>query len=119
MTESATESPTVVFKNVEPETRTEQRHNRNWIPLVALLVLAVAGLAAPASATPAPLPDPAASYGVNVGDTVDISALRPAVAATHAVVTGTSARLISIKVGSDSFDIRWENLTHLKPVRKK
>lgn len=147
--EFMTDSPAVVFKHDEPVDRQDGQAPRKWIHWLALLLLAAGGLgwtlfkmdvhhesaqpgqtptkadaaiatpSALANSTPAAASDPARRYGVKVGDTVEISSLNPAVAATHAIVTAMTARQLSIRVGSDTFDIRWENLDRLKPVRKK
>ena len=57
-------------------------------------------------------------FGVKVGDTVDISALKPVVAAHHAVITGMNDDQLTIRVGSDTFAIRWENVDRLEAVGK-
>ncbi len=53
-------------------------------------------------------------YGVKVGDTVDISALNPVVAAKHAVITDLNDDQVKILVGTDTFTIRWKNVDRIK-----
>lgn len=63
-------------------------------------------------------PEAARHYGVKVGDTVDISAMNPVVAAHHALITGMDDNKLTVRVGSDMFAIRWQNIDRLKAESK-
>ena len=69
-------------------------------------------------AAAAALSGPAGRYGVKVGDTVEISALNPVVAARHALITTMDGEQLTVRVGSDTFNIPWENLIRLKAASK-
>lgn len=64
------------------------------------------------------LPDLGTRHGVKVGDTVEISAVNPVVAAHHAVVTELNDEQVKVRVGSDNFAIRWENVDRIKAEAK-
>jgi hypothetical protein len=68
----------------------------------------------PNSAASQVQPAQARHFGVNVGDTVEISALNPVVAAHNAVITAMNDDQLTIRVGSDTYAIRWENIDRLK-----
>ena len=67
-----------------------------------------------ATAPPPPLPEVAIQYGVTVGDTVDVSALKPAIALRLAKLTAMDNDQLTVRVGEDVFTVRWQNVIHLK-----
>lgn len=75
------------------------------------------GASSPTNALPA-LPEAAGRYGVKVGDRVEISALSPTVAAHHALITTMNEQQLTIKIGDDTFVVRWDKLVRLKTERK-
>lgn len=60
------------------------------------------------------VPQAAHRYGVAVGETVDISAVTPPMALNRATITAMDNDQLTVRAGSDSFTVRWENLIHLK-----
>ena len=72
----------------------------------------------PVPAASSALADSGTRHGVKVGDTVEISAVNPVVAAHNAVVTEMNDDQVKVRVGSDTFAIRWENVDRIKAVRK-
>ena len=68
---------------------------------------------------PAALPEPAIRYGVKPGDTVEISALTPAIALRRAVITAMDNEQLTVKSSADSYTILWKDLTRLKVASKK
>ena len=74
---------------------------------------------APVGLAPPALPEAAERLGVKIGDTVEVSAMTPAVAARHALITAMNDEQVTIEIGVDTFNIRWENLIHLKVGGKK
>jgi hypothetical protein len=77
--------------------------------------------AQPASAASAPptLPESAARYGVKAGDVVEISALKPMIALRRATITDMDNEQLTVRAGNDSYEVRWNDLTKLKPSDKK
>ena len=67
-----------------------------------------------ATAQTSDLPTPAKQYGVKVGDTVQISAINPAIALRRATIASMDADQITVKNGLDDFKIRWQDVTKLK-----
>jgi hypothetical protein len=57
--------------------------------------------------------DQAASYGVKVGDTVSVAALKPMVAFHRALIMAMDTDTLTVKNDGDSFTIHWRDLTHL------
>jgi hypothetical protein len=57
----------------------------------------------------------AADYGVRPGDTVDVSALKPAVMLRRASLVTADEQGITVKTGSDRYTIRWSDITRLRP----
>jgi hypothetical protein len=58
--------------------------------------------------------DEAASYGIKVGDTVSVAALKPMVAFHRALIMSMNTDTLTVKNDGDSFTIRWHDLTHLR-----
>ena len=77
--------------------------------------------APPAAAAPAPpaLPEQAARRGVNVGDVVEISALKPMIALRRATITAMDNEQLTVRAGSDSYTVRWNDLTKLRASGNK
>jgi hypothetical protein len=50
-----------------------------------------------------------------VGDVVEISALKPAIALRRATVTSVDAEQITVRSSSDSYTIQWKDVAALKP----
>jgi hypothetical protein len=77
--------------------------------------------AQPAPAAPAPpaLPEPAVRYSVKVGDVVEISALKPMIAFHRAWITAMDDEQLTVRSGSDTYTVRWEDLTQLKASDRK
>ena len=69
----------------------------------------------PPTVPPPPvLPEEAASYGVKVGDTVEISALKPVIAIRHAVITAMDTNQLTVRAGVDTFTVQWKDVAHLR-----
>jgi hypothetical protein len=51
-----------------------------------------------------------------VGDVVEISALKPAVALRRATVTSVDSQQITVRSSSDSYTIQWKDVAALKPA---
>ncbi|HTV43268.1 MAG TPA: hypothetical protein VMF08_22075 [Candidatus Sulfotelmatobacter sp.] len=137
------DDPFTVAGNVSLDDRRDRRIDGNLVRCLICLAVVVGGLcwtfrkdfsrkpAVPAQAdnqthqtkalqdaAPSVQPEPARRYGVKVGDTVEISALKPPVAAHGALITGMNDDQLTIRVGSDTFAIRWENIDRLKAEGK-
>jgi hypothetical protein len=69
---------------------------------------------APAGPAPPALPEYAVRYGVKVGDDVEISALKPMIAFRHALITRMDNDQLKVRIGEDSYIVRWKDLTHLR-----
>ena len=74
--------------------------------------------ATPPAPAPPPLPKAAVGYGVKVGDTVDIAALKPAIALHNATLTAMNDDQVTVRTRADVFTVRWNDLTRLKPLSK-
>ena len=77
--------------------------------------------AQPIPAAPAPpnSPEPAALYGVQIGEIVEISALKPVVALHRATITAMDGDQLTVRAGNDAYTVRWKDLTQLKASGKK
>jgi hypothetical protein len=134
-----TDDPSTVAENVSLDNRPDRRIDGNLVKCLICLAVLVGGLcwtfrndfsrkpALPAQANnqtqhqgdpdsgaPSVQPEQARRFGVKIGDTVDISALNPVVAAHNALITGMNDNQLTIRVGSDTYAIRWENIDRLK-----
>jgi hypothetical protein len=77
--------------------------------------------AASNSATPVQVTAPTTltnSYGVKVGDTVEISALSPAIALRRATVSALDTNQITVRSGVDEYHVRWKDVAKLKSAGK-
>ena len=61
----------------------------------------------------------AARYGVKLGDTVEIAALRPAIALRRATIAALNEDQLTVRSGYDSYTVLWKDVTKLKPNQKK
>jgi hypothetical protein len=138
-----TDDPSTVAENVSLDNRGDRRIDGNLVKCLICLAVVAGGLCwtfrndfsrkpalpaqansqahhqgDPGSAALPVQPEQARRFGVKVGDTVDISALNPAIAAHHALITGMTDDQLTIRVGSDTFAIRWENIDRLKAEAK-
>jgi hypothetical protein len=68
----------------------------------------------PPVATPA---GPAQSYGVKVGDVVQISALNPAIALRRATIVSIDNDQVTVRSGVDDFTVQWKNVTKIKAAK--
>jgi hypothetical protein len=64
--------------------------------------------------TPA-VPDYAAHYGVKVGDTVELIAIKRTIALRRATITAMDKEQIIVSSGVDTFTFRWSDINRLKP----
>ena len=67
-----------------------------------------------AAGTPA-LPDYAAQYGVKVGDTVELIAMKRTIALRRATITSMDKEQLIVSSGVDTFAFRWSDINRLKP----
>lgn len=72
-----------------------------------------------AASIPPGRPEYAVAHHVNVGDTVTISAVKPVIAFRYATITAMDDEHLTVRVGGDSFIVRWKDLLQLKPSNKK
>lgn len=64
-------------------------------------------------------PTHAAAYDVKVGDTVEISALKPAVALRRALITRMDNEQLIVSARGESYTIQWKDVTRLRPETRK
>jgi hypothetical protein len=74
---------------------------------------------ATAQPTPSDFPESAVLYGVQTGDIVAISALKPVIALHRATITAMDNEQLTVRDGNDTYIVRWKDLTQLKPSGKK
>lgn len=67
-----------------------------------------------ATQTQGNVPWQAARYDVKIGDVVEISALKPAIALRHATITDMNNEQIIVSNGGDRFTVQWKNVTKLQ-----
>lgn len=96
----------------KPETPVAGNFNGPTNPPATAPTIAMA--VPPTALPPPPLPDAAVQHGVAVGDTVDISALKPAIALRHAKLTAMDNDQLTVRAGEDIFTVRWQDVIHLK-----
>ena len=72
----------------------------------------------PSHAANIPASAPLNSYGVKVGDVVEISAVKPPIALRRATVSAIDTNQITVRNGVDEYQVRWKDLAKLKPSSK-
>jgi len=53
---------------------------------------------------------------VKIGDTVEISALTPAIALRRATITSMNSEQLTVRSGFEDYTVRWKDVMKLKPA---
>jgi hypothetical protein len=65
------------------------------------------------------LPDYAAQYGVKVGDTVELIAMKRTIALRRATITAMDKEQIIVNSGLDTYTFPWSEINRIRPAAKK